>query len=931
MGMTPSFKQLVRSRASAQLIGRERELSFLEGLLGGVHERGQAVLLRGEAGIGKSSLLAAASESAHARGFQVLRASGVQWETHLPFACLHQLLRPILHRVEELPNPQRVAMQAAFGMTQAAAPDFFFIALAVLDLLADAAAQAPLLLIVEDLQWVDRPTRDIVLFVARRLESEPTILLAAARVASTYNESSLPELVIEPLDPAASEQLLDAGAPGLSPAIRRRILEDASGNPLALVELPLALPAESVEFAAALPFVLPLTSRLERAFAVRVGELPETARVALLAAATDDEAAMLSEILAVATVVLGTEVVADVLDPAVAARLIERDGLRIRFRHPLVRSAIHQAAGVSYRQTVHAAWAAILTHDPDRQVWHRASSLNQPDEEVASALERAAGRARHRGAIPLAITALERAVLLTPGVAQQGQRLISAAELAFEIGDQEAFYRLLAKCRGLDLPARERSKLACLQGIVDDGTPANVDGVRELLGLAEWAKTRGDLDLTLQLLHGAARNCWFGSPPADVRAAVVAAGERLDADPLDPRMLGILAIPDPIGHGGVVIDRLAGARMRQGNDTPDAWMMLSSAFCAYVVGDFVAAEATVSAAIPQLRQQGRLSLLAQALVVQASAGIYRGNWDVAWPAAEEARRLTADTDQPVWAAAAKLAEAMVAGVRGERDVRPELTAIRNWAVKPLLYDSILGEALAAAGVVALSEGRYEEGYEHLRRVLDPEDPAYHHAQRAWMIGFLAEAAVHSGRVDEGRAVLATVEGVAARTPSPMLHLGMGYARAVLAEDDQAEALFERALTDPILPQWPFPRARINLAYGVWLRRQRRVVQAREPLRVARDVFDSLGGKTWGERARQELRATGEASERRKPGAGDLLSPQEVHIAQLAAEGLSNREIGQQLYLSHRTVGSHLYRIFPKLGITSRSQLKFALGKTLTLR
>jgi ATP/maltotriose-dependent transcriptional regulator MalT len=367
----------------------------------------------------------------------------------------------------------------------------------------------------------------------------------------------------------------------------------------------------------------------------------------------------------------------------------------------------------------------------------------------------------------------------------------------------------------------------------------------------------------------------------------------------------------------------------RGCDLPvDAATLLQRALCAYVVGDFGTVEHSLAGAIGALREQGRLALLAQALVTQSLAGTYRGNWAVARQAAEEASRLAEETNQPVWAATAQMVEAMVAGLRGDRDVSTELAAISEWAMTPMPYDSILGAVRAASGVVALADGRADDAYEHLRRVLDPADPAYHHMQRCWMIGFAAEAAVHSGRRDQCRSLLHALEPTASGTPSPMLQLGMGYARAVLADDDQAEELFRAALADPQLPHWPFPRARLHLAHGAWLRRQRRVAESRQPLRTARDLFDSLGARNYSERARQELRAAGEASQRRRPGVADLLSPQELQIAQMAAEGLSNREIGQRLYLSHRTVGSHLYRIFPKLEVTSRSQLKQALGGSL---
>jgi DNA-binding CsgD family transcriptional regulator len=906
-----------------RMVGRDRELQLLEDLLDGVHQRGQTLLLRGEAGIGKSCLLAAASSAATERGFQVLSTTGVQSESHLPFAGLHQLLRPILARVEDLPGPQRAAMRAAFGISDLAAPEFFFIALAVLDLLADVAAQAPLLLVIEDVQWLDRPTLDVVTFVARRLESEPTIVLATARVGpnADRSESEFPELLVEPLHDEAARTLLDGHAPDLAPSVRERILADAGGNPLALVELPTAWRAGAGGEPVVLPAVLPLTARLERAFAARMSELAEPARTVLLAAAIDDGDGDLGEVVAVAELVEGAPIGPEAVESAVTAGLVENDGLRVRFRHPLVRSAIYHATELPRRRIVHASWATVLAEQPDRWVWHQAAASIRADESLAVALEETAARAQRRGAMTMAIAALERAARLTPDPTRQGARLLSAAELAFEIGRRDIVGRLLREAGRLELGLQERSRVAFLQGVFDDGTPGDAAGMQSLLDLAEWAGERGDTELTVRLLTGAARRCWWGDPGPGMRAVVVTAGERLDLPTDDPRLLAILGLSDPIGHGRTVMDQ---ARRRIESGSVDVRDTLMYGQCLYVAGDFAWAQQVGLDAIGQLRGHGRLALLAQALVLRALAGLYLGDWAEARTSAEEAGRLARETDQPIWAVTATIAEVVVAGLRSEPEDAAALDEVEAWAVGPAAFGSVLAGVQTARGLIALGAGRPEAAFHHLRRVLDPADPAYHYMQRCHVIGFLAEAAVLSGEQAAAREVVTGLEEAAALTPSPMLQQGMAYARAVLAENDQAEALFRKALSDPELPQWPFPQARLTLAYGSWLRRQRRVAESREPLRSARDQFDALGGMQWGDRARQELRAAGEASRRRRPGARDRLSPQELQIARMAAEGLSNREIGQRLYLSHRTVGSHLYRIFPKLEVTARSQLRTAL-------
>jgi len=332
-------------------------------------------------------------------------------------------------------------------------------------------------------------------------------------------------------------------------------------------------------------------------------------------------------------------------------------------------------------------------------------------------------------------------------------------------------------------------------------------------------------------------------------------------------------------------------------------------------------------AVAGLRRQGRLGLLAQGLVSQAFSAIHTGEWDVAVPAAAEAGRLARETAQPFWAAGAQIAEATLAALRGDPDLADKLAAEAERVMLPLGIKSNLALGQIARGLAAIGRGAYLDAYGQLVRIFEPADPAYHPIVRCWAIGDFAEAAVYTGNQDAARAVVGELEVVARISPASLLHAGLLYARPLLAEDDAAEALFQDALGKD-MTRWPFHRARILLAYGAWLRRQRRIAESRTPLRAARDAFDALGAVPWGERARQELRASGETSQRRTLGAWDRLSPQELQIAQMAAEGMSNREIGQQLYLSHRTVGYHLYRIFPKLGITSRSKLKSVLASAV---
>jgi ATP/maltotriose-dependent transcriptional regulator MalT len=344
---------------------------------------------------------------------------------------------------------------------------------------------------------------------------------------------------------------------------------------------------------------------------------------------------------------------------------------------------------------------------------------------------------------------------------------------------------------------------------------------------------------------------------------------------------------------------------------------------AHAVGDYERASQMFDRAIPQLRAQGRLALLAQVLTMRAWGAIPLGDWSSAGSLADEGERLGRETVQPIWVAGALIARALLAGVHGDAELAESLLGEAEEITVPRRLGDLLCVGALARGVTALAAGRYEDGFDQLRRMFDPRDPAFHAADRFMGIGSLADAAVQSGHRAVAATILSELEPLATLTPSPALRFGILYARAILADDNDAEGLYIEALASE-LGAWPFLRARVQLGYGAWLRRSRRIAESRAPLRAARDTFDALGTDRWAERARQELRASGERSRRRIPETRDELTPQELQIATLAASGLSNRDIGQQLYLSPRTVASHLYRLFPKLGITSRSQLAGAL-------
>jgi DNA-binding CsgD family transcriptional regulator len=761
----------------------------------------------------------------------------------------------------------------------------------------------------------------VLAFLARRLDVEPIILLAAIRDGydSALAEAGMAELPVTGLDEAAAAALLDAADPGLDTAARARVLADAAGNPLALVELPAALRSAHAGDGDVLPPVLPLTARLERAFAARATGLPEAARRVLLAAAISDEAD-LAEVLAVAGSLAGPALPADALDPAVLTGLIAADQASIRFRHPLVRSAIYQQASPPQRRAAHAALAAVLAGQPDRRDWHRAASTVGMDEEVAAELEAAGSRAHRRGAVQVALASQQRAAMLTPDPGRRVGRLLRAAEMGFELGRHDVVDRLLAEAEQYGPGPLQRARITWIREMFYDGTPGDAQHVRHLVQVADQTRLDGDTDLALNLLLGAAVRSWWADPGEPARELVVAAAERADAAECDPRLLAIIAAASPISRGVDILARLARVAAADVADPQRAWLLGMAAMAA---GDFERGVKFLSGSATGLRAQGRLALLAQALSMQANGAIHLGNWVVAVTAADEGARLAEETGQPIWLAGTKIHQAQVAALRGQHDAVGALTGEAERTALPRRLSHLMAMIQVARGISALSAGRHAEAYEYLRRMFDPADKAFHRRELFGAIPYFAEAAAHSGHTDEARAVLAGVEPIAALTPAPKLHVGLTYARAVLAPADEAEPLFDAAF-DAEAGRWPHDRARLELIYGSWLRRQRRVTESRVPLRAARDWFGTHGLRSWADQARQELRAAGETSRRRAPDTWDRLSPQELQIARMAAGGLSNRDIGQRLYLSHRTVGYHLYRIFPKLEITSRSQLTAAL-------
>jgi DNA-binding CsgD family transcriptional regulator len=910
------------------LFGRELEQKYLAELMDGIRQRGGALVVRGEAGIGKSALLAEVGALTTSASRRVLTAIGVEAEQQLPYAGLHQLLHPVRAGIDALPGPQRDALRAALGLAEGPVPSGFLVGLAALNLLADAATDLPLVLIAEDAHWLDAASANVLAFVARRLESEPIVLIATVRdgVGSCLDEAGLPVLRVERLPADTAAELLDSVAPGLAEPIRSRLLSEAAGNPLALIELPASVTGADPTLSTdpSLPAGLPLTARLERAFTDRVAGLPAETRTALLVAALHDGGS-LTETLDAASTVLGSKVEVAVLAPAVAARLVDLGPATLTFRHPLMRSAIPQAAAAGARQAAHRALADVLAGQPDRRAWHRAAATAGTDERIAVELELAADRAERRGGVAAAIAALEQAARLSEVPARRAERLLRAGDLAVESGRPDIVERLLREVATIELSAQQRARATWLPSGFDDGLRIDAAGPVELAGLSRSVAADGDVDLAMRILWGAGMRCFWVEPGPEARRHLLAVGDDLPVDAHDPRMVALSAYLAPFERGPSVaadLRELAGGPGGTGGDSQVARFLASAAL---QVGAFDLSARFAAAALAGLRAQGRLGLLTRALAVQAWSSVRLGDLATALPAAEEAGRLGQETKQVFMYGLARAVQAEIAALRGDYAQAKAQAAAAEQIGLAAGARPVLATVQVARGLTALGEGRYADAFADLRRMHDPADPSYQLALRCYAVAELADAAVRTGQTDAMGEILAELEALAPTTPSPALHIGLRYARAVLARGDEAEEPFQAALAAD-LTGWPLERGRIQLAYGEWLRRQRRAAESRLPLRAARETFDALGVIPWSERARSELRASGEASARRDPDARDQLTAHELSIAQLAAEGLTNREIGQRLYLSHRTVSTHLHRIFPKLGISARAELTAALTR-----
>lgn len=899
------------------LVGRAPELALLYGLVDGVHERGGAIVLRGEAGIGKTALINAACARARESGLTVAETTGAQAEALLGFAGLHQLLQRFLDHTKTLPKPQRRALETAFGIAAGDAPDLFLIGLATLGLVAEAAVESPLLLVVDDAQWLDSPSSHVLSFVGRRLRNEPVILLFARRegIPSAVEDTELPELRVGGLPGDAALVLVREMGAGIGPELQRRIVDEASGNPLALIEFSRARDITEASFSGPLP----LTARLERTFAAKLPALNLKTRALVLLAALYEGAPRDLEY--AAAELLGESVEADAWEPAVAAELGSLTSTSFVFRHPLVRSAVQQTATSEERRRAHASLALALAGDEDRAVWHRAAAAEGCDDEVAAALVQAAERARHRGASDVAVAALERAAGLTADPSLCAARLFQAGQLACVLGRGPVSRRLLRAARRLKLGSLEEAHAAFLLEALE-GTWSGDAAVRGVARAASELIDAGEDRRALDALQAISLRLYWSNLDSETRRSIAAIVERAAVPADDPIRLAVLAHVDPVHAGAAVIRQLARLTPDELGD-PEAMLEVGNA--AIAVWAHELALPFLRVAGEQLQADGRLLQQTIAVVSQAWAELQRGNIRETLIAASEGAALAHETGQVRFMATAKLAHAVAASELGDDGVADKLIAEAESVILPMGANPLLSLVALARGRQALAGERFAEGYSHLRRIFDPDDTAYQPFVQGLVLADLTDAALHGdGELDVLHTHLAEWEQIAGRTQAPHLRDQLAYAAALTADASDVDERFELAIRKIGSPLY---RARVEMAYGAWLRRHRRLAESRDPLRRAAHVFDALGLVRLAERARRELRASGEIARHRVPEAWAQLTPQERQIAQLAAEGLSNREIGKRLYLSHRTVGSHLYKLFPKLGIISRAQLQAALEAT----
>jgi DNA-binding CsgD family transcriptional regulator len=881
--------------------------------------RSAVLVLRGPAGTGKTALLEHVAESAD--GYRVVRAVGVESEMELPFAGLHQLCGALLDDLGGLPPPQRDALGTAFGLSAGAEPDRFLISLAALSLLSEAAENQPLLCLIDDAQWLDRSSAQVLAFVARRLKAEPVGLLFAVREPLELDElARLPHARLEGLSDAHARELLASvvGVP-LDERVRGRIIAEARGNPLALLELPRAFSPAELAGGFGLPGDVPLQNRIEAGFRRRVQQLPAMTQQLLLLAAAEPtgEPALLWR----SAAELGIPIAA--VDPAVGDGMLEL-GARVAFRHPLLRSAIYQAASPEHRRSAHRALAAATDAegDPDRRAWHRAQAALGPDADVADELERSAGRAQARGGLAAAAAFLERAATLTldPGV--RTRRALAAARDKQLAGAPEDALSLLEVAGAGPLDELERAMLQRLHGQIaldlrraEDAVPLLLDAARRLESL-DPGLARETYAEALRAASVAGR---LGSGMAAAAQAARDAPPRPGApEPIDLLLEGLaIRFTDGYAASAPALKRaLEAVRAQDGPGAQDVrWPWTARRVAPDLFADD-AWHALATRNVQIARDTGALAVLPLALNYLSLLRCFEGELATATALLDEADEIAEATGTSPIA----FGRILLAGCRGDE------------AAALALFEASEAAAVERGEGVVLTFGEHARALLHngLGRHAAALAPAQNASARdelmlsVWSLPELVEAAARCGRIE---LAVGAVERLAERTQAAGTDLALGIearARALVSDGARADELHREAVARLGGSLVALDLARAHLLYGEWLRREHRRIDAREQLRSAHAMFASMGAEAFAARARRELLATGETVRARAPDTRDQLTAQEAQIAQLARDGFSNPEIGARLFISPRTVQYHLRKVFAKLDIRSRNQLHSAL-------
>ncbi|MFI6743883.1 AAA family ATPase [Nonomuraea sp. NPDC050451] len=912
MGPEPHPRELI--------VGRDAELARLFRAVDSV-SADPVLMLVGDMGTGKSALLERAVRRAAADGARVLRAEGSESESSLAFSALHQLLRPVPGEVNGLPDRQRAALQNAFGVGSATSePDLMLIGVAVLSLLSALGDRHRVLVALDDAQWFDRASLDVLSFAARRLAGEPVTMLIGARGDDHLPgfDRHVPTLALGPLDKVAANRLLDLQPKSPTGHTRTRILDQAGGNPLALVELTRAATAHDAATRLPAAGPLPLTDRLERIFAARLDGLPaSTARALLLLAAMDSA----DSAIAVSAGLPGAEDEAWL--PAEQAGLVRRTGRDVRFRHPLVRSAVYHAASLDAQREAHLALAAMLRGEPDRRAWHLAVACPGPDAAVSAELERTAARARRRGGHAAAAKTLQRAAELAPQREDSARLLVEAASAAVFTGDIAWVEKLAAEAR-----ARTDDATLLASAAVQAGRLAVLTG-RHAVVFSRLADAAEELAVSrpaaaLDLLAGAAVVRFYSGEDSQ-RRRIQDILRRLPEDASRAGMrTWVKAVSDPFDDRAGLV-RLLPQSAAEARARPEH--LTTVGIMAWLLDETPQAVRAFDEAFHRWELQGPLPEGLGGAV--AWAHVERGRWGQAREACARTIAVgrAAGLDHAV--ACAATVDATVLAFQGDAATARAQAEDALTLVDPLESRSVRVYARRALGAAAAAEGAYELAYDHLRMAFTADGAPVHYHASYPALADLAAAAVRCGRRAEAVAIVERSACELADDASPRLRALISRARGLLADPEDAEPHFRAALADPVLEYWPFERAQTLLDLAEWLRRRRRIAEARGPLTEALEAFRRLGARPWIERARAESRAAGLDVTASTPDALAELSPQQQQIIRLAARGLTNREIGEKLFLSPRTVSSHLYRSFPKLGITARSQLRDLIEGTLT--